>query len=70
MIPVSSTVHTQRPGGQERPGHGEQLHEDRRLRPGQRCPQHRLLQKDNQRESSTALFFLPQGFSKWIPGTL
>jgi len=51
---LSLTVYTQRPGGQERPGHREQLHEDRRLRAGQGRPQHRLLQEDHQRESQSA----------------
>lgn len=43
FLTLSIPVYTQRPGSQERPGHGEQHHEDRRLRPGQGCPQHRLL---------------------------
>lgn len=40
---IHISVYTQRPGSEERPGHREQHHEDRRLRPGQGCPQHRLL---------------------------
>lgn len=52
-LSLSVLVHTQRPGSQERPGHREQRHEDRRLRSGQGRPQHRLLQKDDQCKSPT-----------------
>lgn len=51
----SITVHTQGPGSQERSGHREQLHEDSWLWTGQGRPQHRLLQKDNQCESSLCI---------------
>lgn len=43
LFSIHISVYTQRPGSEERPGHREQHHEDRRLRPGQGCPQHRLL---------------------------
>lgn len=42
-LPASPAVHPQRPGCQERAGHGGQRDEDRRLRPGPRHPPHRLL---------------------------
>uniref|UniRef100_A0A8C7Y6K1 Uncharacterized protein n=1 Tax=Oryzias sinensis TaxID=183150 RepID=A0A8C7Y6K1_9TELE len=45
-----SPVYSQRPGSQKRPGDRRQCDENRRLRTCQGCAQHRLLQKDHQRE--------------------
>lgn len=58
LLWISVPVHTQGPSSQERPGHGEQHHEDRRLWPGQRRPQHRLLQKDDKCECRGTVTFL------------
>lgn len=47
---ISMAVYTQGSGCQECVGHGKQRYEDCRLWPGQRRPQHRLLQKDHKCE--------------------